>query len=369
MQVTKRVFILSPDSPERLGGVEHFIRELGRGLRLRGYEVEFFHRQNSTPKWLQARSGRLAMRLSGSLTGYFVGKNAIKSFDDNVVAFISNSTVGYWPVRRLSKSLKRFHFYHGTYRGQSEAIRAFITYRGYLFVKWWESMIVERLSGRAKTVFSCSDPIREEVLRYFGFDSTTMWYPIDLDRFCVRDRETCRQRLGLTSTDLVGVFVGNTSPMKNFEVVRAMVNALPEVHWLLALRGDTVQHFQGNPRVRIFHDATPDQVPDLYNAADFSLCPSRYDPFPYVVSESLACGTPVIAAPHGASRFFLGQPPLDRLLVSDPDATEEFIAAAREVLRDPTYYRQMVIEHARPRLVEAMGPENWWRRFFEQTGL
>lgn len=367
--MTGRVFILTPDSPERLGGVEHFVRELAKGLRARGYEVETFHRDNSTPEWLRKRSDRISRRFSSSFTGFFVGRKAMAEFDDNVVAIISNSTVGYWPINNPRRSLKRFHFYHGTYRGQAEAIRPFISYRGYLFVKWWESMVVERLSGRAKTVFSCSDPIRDEVQAYFGFSSTTMWYPIDLSRFSPRDPRQARQALGMRPNDPVGVFVGNTSPMKNFQMVRALINALPEVHWLLALRGDTVQEFHENPRVRIFRDATPEQVPELYNAADFSVCPSRYDPFPYVVSESLACGTPVIAAPHGASRFFLSDPPLDRLLVSGADATDEFIAAAREVLRDPALYRRIVTERARPRLEEAMAPQNWWRRFFAETGL
>jgi glycosyltransferase involved in cell wall biosynthesis len=110
-------------------------------------------------------------------------------------------------------------------------------------------------------------------------------------------------------------------------------------------------------------------VSDIYTAADFSLCPSLYDPFPYVVSESLACGTPVIAASHGASRFYLSGPPLNRLLVSDANSADEFIAAAREVLRDPSLYRQIVTERARPRLLETMAPEAWWQRFFESTGL
>jgi glycosyltransferase involved in cell wall biosynthesis len=367
--VTGRIFILTPDSPERLGGVEHFVRELAKGLTARGYEVNTFHRDNSMPEWLRKRSDRISTRFSGSFTGFFVGRKAMADFDNSVVAIISNSTVGYWPLTNPRINLKRFHFYHGTYRGQAEAIRAFISYRGYLFVKWWESMVVERLSGRAKQVFSCSDPIRDEVQKYFGFASKTMWYPIDLSRFSPRDPRQSRLTLGLKPNEPVGVFVGNTSPMKNFQMVRALIKALPEVQWILALRGATVEEFNDNSRVRIFRDATPELVPQLYNAADFSVCPSRYDPFPYVVSESLACGTPVIASPHGASRFFLSDPPLDSLLVSGPDATEEFVTAARNVLGDPALYRRIVIERVRPRLESVMAPQNWWRRFFAETGL
>lgn len=367
--MTRRVYILTPDAPERPGGVEHFVRELMKGLHDRGYTVEVFHRQNSTPAWLKRRTGRISTRIGGSLTGFFVGRKAMAAFDESVSAIISNSSVGYWPLHNPRKSLKRFHFYHGTYRGQAEAIRAFITYRGYLFVKWWESMVVERLSGRSKTVFCCSDPIREEVHRYFGFNGITTWYPIDIARFSPQNQQDARRSLGVEAARNVGVFVGNTSPMKNFQIVRSLIKEFPDVQWLLAIRGDFADEFRETPNVKVIRNATPNEVANIYTAADFSVCPSRYDPFPYVVSESLACGTPVIAAPHGASSFFLSEPPLNRLLVSHPDATAEFVLAAREVLRDPALYRKLVADIVRPRLLEVMSPENWWRRFFQLTGL
>ena len=46
-----RVLILAPNSPETLGGMEHFVRELARGLGMRGYGVEILHRENSSPAW------------------------------------------------------------------------------------------------------------------------------------------------------------------------------------------------------------------------------------------------------------------------------------------------------------------------------
>jgi glycosyltransferase involved in cell wall biosynthesis len=112
-----------------------------------------------------------------------------------------------------------------------------------------------------------------------------------------------------------------------------------------------------------------EKIPLLYSAADFALSPSRYDAFPYAVCEALACGSPVIASPSGASTLFLKEPPLNRFLVSSADATREFLEAAREVLRDPALYRKAVIENIRPRIEEIMSPANWWRRFLEVTGL
>jgi glycosyltransferase involved in cell wall biosynthesis len=83
----------------------------------------------------------------------------------------------------------------------------------------------------------------------------------------------------------------------------------------------------------------------------------------------LACGSPVIASPSGASRLFLKGPPLNRFLVSDADAMPEFVEAVRELLRDPSFYRQAVLTNIRPMIEEIMFPENWWRRFLAVTGL
>jgi hypothetical protein len=55
--------------------------------------------------------------------------------------------------------------------------------------------------------------------------------------------------------------------------------------------------------------------------------------------------------------------------VPDSNNTEGFLSAVREVLARPAFYRQLVLEHAQPRIEQWMSPENWWRRFFELTGL
>lgn len=364
-----RVMILTPNPPELTGGTEHFNRELITGLKTRGYEVECFHWENSFPGRLRRLHGKWGQKISESISGWLVGRKAQSRLAEDVVAVISSSNVGYYPLRRISNHCKFIHIYHGTFRGQAEAIRPFVSYLGYLYLKWWSSMVLERLSGRGKIVLCCSDPIRDEVRRFFGFEGTTVWCPLDLNRFRPHDQKECRRLLGISETAPVGLFVGNIAPMKNFPMVRALIEAFPQLQWVLALRGEVPQGLPERPGLKIFQNATPDQLPLIYSAATFSLCPSRYEPFGYVVPESLACGTPVIAAPYVSSRFFLMDPPLDRLLVPNADAKDAFVDAVRDVLSAPETYRRAVSEQARPKFVEAIGPENWWRRFFEVTGL
>jgi glycosyltransferase involved in cell wall biosynthesis len=366
--VNGTVFVLTAEPPQTGGGVEHFVRELVQTLEKRQYSFEVFHRGNSEPAWLARRTGRFGRKLAGTLCGYWVGRSAQRHMSDDVVAVISNGDVGYYPLRRRTP-LRKIHFYHGTYRGQAEAVRPFIRHSGYLYLKWWSSMVLERLSGRGGFVLSNSDQTREEVRRFFGYNSITTWLPVDTNRFRPRDVDASRATLKLPKAKAIGSFVGSLHPMKGFPLVKRLIERLPEVHWVLALRGESPNAQMCGPNVTILQNVAHDQIPLVYCAADFSVCPSLYEPFGYVVAESLACGTPVISSPGGASSLLLRESPFDRLLIQDRDSTDTFLAAAREILRDPAFYRSAVIERVRPRLQELLAPENWWQRFAETTGL
>ena len=364
----KEIFILCPDPPEQLGGVEACVREQVRGFKKRGYNVRVFHRGNSGSGFSRGIAKRLSHHFSDTLIGILIGREAQKAMHKEVAAVFSHATVGWYPLR-VAPGCKQYHLYHGTYRGQAEAIRPFISYLGYLKLKWWDSMVLERMSGRRKQVFSVSELIRIEVKRLFGYDSTTLGNPLDMSHFRPMNQRDCREKFGLPQTGVVGVYVGTTQPNKNFPVVRRLIETLPEVHWVLALRGGWQSKNGLAGKVRVIENVSAETIPQLYSAADFSVCPSRYDPFPYVVPEALACGLPVVSGLNGGSHQFLLQPPLDRLVVSDPDNFDGFVAAAKELVSRPGFYRQAVLAQAKPAVEQWMNLENWWKRFADITGL
>jgi len=365
----KRVFMLTSESPERPGGMERLMRPLTRQLEEKGYDVQTFHKENSLPARWKSPSSRLGRYSADAMLGFFVGRAARKHLSPEVVAMMSHGPIGWYPFRWPGGALKKIHFYHGTYRAQAEAIRPFITRKGYWKMKWWDCMIWERLSGRGKLCVCNSDQTREEVRRFFGYEGKTTWLPLDTHHFRPMDKAACRRSLGLSETAPLGCFVGSTQPAKNFPVVQALIHSLPEVSWILALGGGGAEGLGQQPKVRVLRDVPADQLPQIYAAADFALCPSRYESFGYVVAEALACGTPVIAGPAGASRLFLSAPPLDRLLIADPENVEGFRAAISAVLADPGHYRQIVLEKIRPEIEARMSPSSWWTRFAEVTGL
>ena len=361
------IFILTTGPIDRLGGMERFLQYVATGFQERGYGVRVFHSENTGPeRWRHPDpANKLEWLLANGLHGYYIGQAARKALHPGVRLVLSNSTVGWYP---LGNGVKRAQFFHGTYRGQAEAIRPFIKYRGYLKLKWWDAMLLERFSGKNKIALCCSEPIRAEIRRYFGYDAHVVWYPIDVNHFRRLDVRSCREQLGLDEGP-VGLFVGSASPTKGVSVVEHLARENPRMTMLVAVRGPLPENIRTLPNVRVFQNANYELLPILYNAADFSLSPSRYDAFSFVVAEALCCGTPVIASPHGASLTFYDNAALKPLLTSSTEDLDGFQRAVRTVLSDPPYWRAIVEAKVRPRLHQMMAPENWWRRFTQTVGL
>jgi glycosyltransferase involved in cell wall biosynthesis len=362
-QLVNEIFILTPGPIERPGGMERFLQYLASGFQERGYVVRVFHVENTVPEqWRHPdHKNKIKRLLADVMCGIYIGRAARTALHPGVRLVLSNSTVGWYP---LTRGVKRAHFFHGTYRGQAEAIRPFIRYVGFLKLKWWDAMIFERLSGKNKIALCCSEQIRGEIDQYFGYPATVMWYPIDLKHFRELDMSSCRRQLGLADGPL-GLFVGSASPVKGLSVIEHIARRLPEMTMLVALRGPIPEMLRKLPNVRIYQNANYDLLPILYNAADFSLCPSRYDSFPFVVSEALACGTPVICSPHGASLTYYDNTALKQLLTASTDDLEGFEKAVRMVLSDSEGWRNLIRTILRPKLEERMAPENWWKRFLD----
>ena len=363
----KEIFILTTEPPEILGGMETFIRQQILGFEERGYTVRVFHRGSSgRPSFLRL-ANRVSRPFAEAVLGWVIGNAAQQAMHQAVAAVISHGLVGWYPLR-VPAGCKQIHFYHGTYRAYAEIMRSHISLLGYWKLKWWDTMLLTRLSGRRKMVFCNSGQVAEEVRRFFGYESHVVSL-IANRQMAPLDRAECRRALGLPIDAVVGAFVGSLHPMKNFPMVCAIIQEFKDVDWIIALRGNLPDQPLPSPNTHLFQDVPPEMIAPIFSAADFSVCPSVYEPFGYVVPEALACGTPVIAAPGGSSSLFLSDPPLDGLLVHDAHDVKAFLAAVREVLSRPAFYRQLVLEHGRPRVDNWMAPANWWGRFSEATGL
>lgn len=124
------------------------------------------------------------------------------------------------------------------------------------------------------------------------------------------------------------LFVGTLKPHKNLlAVVRALAHsAIPaDVQLAVAAAPDdrypevmaAVKELGLTRRVHFLGHVEKQRLPALYGAARATLLPSSYESFGLPVIESMACGTPVIAAPFaslpevGGSAAWFAQPTAD----------------------------------------------------------
>lgn len=151
---------------------------------------------------------------------------------------------------------------------------------------------------------------------------------VDRERFAPpADRAAARRRLGLPAEGPVLFCLRNLEPRMGVDV---LLDALPAVRArhpdvLLVVGGDgplaaplraraAALGLDGTARFTGFiSDA---ELPAWYGAADAFVLPSQdMEGFGLVTVESLACGTPVVATPVGATPEILG--PLDPALLAD----------------------------------------------------
>lgn len=125
---------------------------------------------------------------------------------------------------------------------------------------------------------------------------------VDLQRFKPVDPRDLRERLGLQSR--TWLTVGHLIQLKGVHIVLEALARCADVTLLIAGEGpeeralrDLSQRLGVDARVRFLGDVPHRELPACYGAADALLLASVSEGMPNVALESLACGTPVIAAP------------------------------------------------------------------------
>jgi len=182
---------------------------------------------------------------------------------------------------------------------------------------------------------------------------------VDLDRFRPLDRQAIRAGLGLAGP--VWLAVGNLVELKGVHVSLAALAMTADATLLIAGEGPEETRLRQlaarlgvAARVRFLGSVSRAELGRYYNAADAMLLASSREGMPNVVLESLACGTPVIAAPFESAAELISAPEAGEIAES---RTPEAIMAAWQRLRLRQPERAATRRHAErlgwPPVVEA----------------
>ncbi len=174
----------------------------------------------------------------------------------------------------------------------------------YRFPRSW----IRWAHARAAASLFVSDALRREMVAIAGPSDRhyVVRNGVDLDRFSPRNREQCKQELGLEGHDWV-LFVGQVSRNKGVQHALAALPSLP-ANVRLAVVGDgphlaemreTAASLGVGERVRFVGSVAHENLPTWYSAASVLALLSKSEGTPNVILESLACGTPVVATGVG----------------------------------------------------------------------
>ncbi len=171
------------------------------------------------------------------------------------------------------------------------------------------------LVGSCHRIIATTEKEKDELIRHYGASPEKIGVVpcgVNLSLFRPIDKELARQHLGFGNDKLI-LFVGRIEPLKGIErLLRAVAYLQNGRRPRLVIIGgdehsrDEVERLKRLSRDLHIEDAVilsglikHEKLPYFYSAADVCVVPSYYESFGLVALESIACGTPVVAADVG----------------------------------------------------------------------
>jgi D-inositol-3-phosphate glycosyltransferase len=367
------------------GGMNVYVREVGRALGRLGVPVDVFTRSQdrSVPEVVPLGDNARVIHVRAGPVGP-LARAAVQAHVPEFVEGVERFRRGegatyallhshYWLSGLAALELRRrwgapvVHMFHtlgaiknAVARGSDDVEPADRLAAEQRIAVSADRLVASNLVERADLAWHCgADPARVRVIPC----------GVDLDLFCPGDGQAARARVGL-GPGRVLLFVGRLTPIKGLEV---LLSALARVRArrpadeplrLVVVGGDKEEPWAGEGgRFRRmardlglqdcveFRGPQPQGVlPDYYRAADVCLMPSRYESFGMVALEAMACGVPVVASRVGGLAALV-QDGVTGVLV--PEGAPEPVAVAVTALLGG---------EARRRTLGAQAAE-WARRF------
>jgi len=191
---------------------------------------------------------------------------------------------------------------------------------------------IQWAAKQAAAIVTVSQALKDKLVS-LGGDSgkiTVLRNGVDLERFSPRDRTAIRAELGLVG--VVWLAVGHLVELKGVHVTLEALAKTADAILLIAGEGpeetclrQLAERLGIASRVRFLGAIPHADLCRYYNAADVMVLASSREGMPNVVLESLACGTPVIAAPFESAAELIYTPEAGAIAES---RTSDAIASA-----------------------------------------
>jgi glycosyltransferase involved in cell wall biosynthesis len=183
-----------------------------------------------------------------------------------------------------------------------------------------------------------------------GFSNLEIWSRgVDCQLFHPQfDSEIMKRKYRINAKHVL-VYVGRLAPEKELHVLMEIARHLPQrikeqVHWLIVGDGPMKEELiKTSPENMSFTGyLTGESLTEVYAGSSLFIFPSTTETFGNVVLESLACGTPVIAARAGGVKEIIRDQVTG--LLSSPGDPSEFIYHITELIENEQLLYKMKVE-------------------------
>jgi glycosyltransferase involved in cell wall biosynthesis len=187
---------------------------------------------------------------------------------------------------------------------------------------------------------------------------------VDVDRFQPVDRIAARRQLGLPEDASLIVSVGSLLPVKCHERLISAVAQIKTRHPRLKLYivgegpsrpklEELIRDLDIHAQVVLVGSRSNEELKSWFSAANVSCLVSSREGWPNVLSESIACGTPVVATRVGGVSEIIRSPELGILV--EPNTLA--IAAGIEDALTRSWDQEALVRHARRRTWDVVAAE------------
>ena len=131
---------------------------------------------------------------------------------------------------------------------------------------------------------------------------------VDADRLRPREsKEATKSWFGLKAENKIVLFVHHLSERKGADLIPKIAEAFPGVYFLVAGEGPSKKSLideasKSNAIIRILGGVANSDIAPYLQAADVFIMPSREEGLPHVILDTMAAGTPFVAADVGGTK-------------------------------------------------------------------
>ncbi|MDG2958378.1 glycosyltransferase family 4 protein [Exercitatus varius] len=151
-----------------------------------------------------------------------------------------------------------------------------------------------------RLVIAHSQLMKDELVKFYGVPPQkiqVIYPPADTQKFVLpsaEQRQALRRKFGFADDEIIYLFPSTGHKRKGFERLKHFFNA-SDLPITLVVAGTPVENGRNVRSLGFRKD-----MPELYQAADFTIMASVYEPFGLVGLESVLSGTPIIFAENMA---------------------------------------------------------------------